>query len=161
MSILAGAEVPPLGGVLEFMRALWGLDHQLQAASKRMLADLGVTGPQRLALRIVGRFPGISAGRLARVLEVHPSTLTGIIERLERRRLLRRFRDPRDGRRALFGLSDAGRALDAERTGTVEAKVERALSKLPPDQVQAATQVLRALATALGDTLPSAGQRTR
>ena len=49
---------------------------------KRMEQRSGVTGPQRLVLRVVGLFPGISAGALARLLHVHPSTLTGVLHRL-------------------------------------------------------------------------------
>src|SRR2546423_15613008 len=52
-----------LGPVLEFMKQLWAVDHGLQSASKRMEASFGITGPQRLVVRIVGRFPGIAAGR--------------------------------------------------------------------------------------------------
>src|SRR2546423_13563777 len=72
---------PPLGAVLDFMRLLWALDHALQSASKRMESNFGMTGPQRLVMRIVGRFPGIAAGRVAQILHVHPSTLTGILKR--------------------------------------------------------------------------------
>jgi DNA-binding MarR family transcriptional regulator len=63
-----------------------------------MEAAHGVTGPQRLVLRMVGRFPGIAAGRLSEILHVHPSTLTGILKRLEARELLQRKADPRDAR---------------------------------------------------------------
>src|SRR6185436_8768825 len=87
---------PPLGAVLDFMRLLWAVDHALQSASKRMEATHGVTGPQRLVVRIVGRFPGIAAGRIAEILHVHPSTLTGILKRLEQRQILTRRSDPRD-----------------------------------------------------------------
>jgi DNA-binding MarR family transcriptional regulator len=74
---------PPLGAVLDFMRLLWAVDHALQSASKRMEANFGMTGPQRLVVRIVGRFPGTPAGRVSQILHVHPSTLTGILKRLE------------------------------------------------------------------------------
>src|SRR5205814_3197165 len=70
-----------LGDVLEFMRLVWDMNHELGSLSKRMASAFGVTGPQRLVLRIVGRMPGISAGRLAEVLSVHPSTLTGVMRR--------------------------------------------------------------------------------
>src|ERR687884_1409361 len=95
-----------LGPVLEFMKQLWALDHGLQTVSKRMESRFGITGPQRLVVRIVGRFPGISAGALADVLHVHPSTLTGVLRRLEERGVLQRRGDPNDGRRALFGLTN-------------------------------------------------------
>src|ERR1700760_1858990 len=94
-----GSADPPLGAVLDFMRLLWAVDHALQSASKRMEATFGVTGPQRLVVRIVGRFPGIAAGRVAEILHVHPSTLTSILKRLETRGMLQRRSDPRDARR--------------------------------------------------------------
>jgi len=137
-----------LGPVLEFMKLLWALDHGLQSVSKRMEARFGITGPQRLVVRIVGRFPGISAGALAEVLHVHPSTLTGVLRRLENRGMLLRSADPRDARRALFGLTPRGRKMDTLRTGTVEQGVRRVLLRLP-DDVAAAERILSALAAEL------------
>jgi DNA-binding MarR family transcriptional regulator len=113
-----------------------------------MESRFGITGPQRLVVRIVGRFPGISAGALAEVLHVHPSTLTGVLRRLETRGMLLRRADPKDARRALFGLTSRGRKMDTLRTGTVEQAVRRVLSRMPADAV-AAERVLSALATEL------------
>src|SRR5262245_7199128 len=130
-----------LGEVIEFMRLLWAVDHGLSASSKQMGAIFGVTGPQRLVIRIVGRHPGIAAGRIAEILHVHPSTLTGVLGRLVERGVLTRQADPDDGRRALFGLTAAGKKLDALRSGTIEAKVRRALGKVPPRELAAARRV--------------------
>ncbi|QRN98702.1 MarR family transcriptional regulator [Archangium violaceum] len=143
-------EQQPLGEVLEFMRLLWAVDHGLQSTSKRMESTLGLTGPQRLVLRLVGRFPGITAGRLAQILHVHPSTLTGVLKRMEKRGLLERKSDPLDGRKALFALTESGRALDVPATGTVEAAVQRALARLPRARLAAAQEVLATLAEELG-----------
>ncbi len=90
----------PLGAVLEFLRALWGLNHALESASRRMKGRLGVTGPERMVVRLVGRSPRISAGHLARILQVHPSTLTGLLKRLVARGILARTADAADARRA-------------------------------------------------------------
>lgn len=133
------------------MRLLWGLNHALEASSKRMDAAIGVTGPQRLVIRIVGRFPGISAGRLARLMHVHPSTLTGILSRLVTRGMIRRDPDPTDARRALFGLTAKGRELDALRAGTVEARVRATLTRFPNARVLAAQAVLAALTEVLAE----------
>jgi DNA-binding MarR family transcriptional regulator len=140
-----------LGPVLDFLRLLWAVDHALQSGSKRMEISLGVTGPQRLVLRIVGRFPGISAGEVAQILHVHPSTLTGVLRRLQARALLQRRADPNDARRALFTLSAKGRKLDSLQAGTVEAAVRRALSRLP-DRISPAQELLTALAEELSQT---------
>jgi DNA-binding MarR family transcriptional regulator len=138
-----------LGEVIEFMRLLWAVDHGLEASSKQMDALFGVTGPQRLVIRIVGRHPGIAAGRIAEILHVHPSTLTGVLGRLVSRGILTRKTDPADGRRALFGLTAAGEKLDELRTGTIEAKVRRALGKVSPRELVAAKRVLNAVAESL------------
>jgi DNA-binding MarR family transcriptional regulator len=140
------AALPPLSETLEFLRLLWAIDHGLQRRSKRMAATMGVTGPQRLVIRILGRSPGISAGQLAQVLHLHPSTLTGILRRLEQRGLLTRARDRRDLRRAVLDLSAAGRRLDVETAGTIESVTKGVLGELPRRQLVAARGVLLALA---------------
>lgn len=134
----------PLGAVLDFMRLLWSVDHALQSSSKRMEMTWGITGPQRMVVRIVGRFPGIAAGRAAEILRVHPSTLTGILKRLEARGILQRKSDPRDARRALLGLTPKGKKLDTLKTGTVEQAVRRVLAK-DPEKVAAAEEILAGL----------------
>jgi DNA-binding MarR family transcriptional regulator len=140
---------PALGPVLGFLRVLWQVDHALERRSKRMARELGLTGPQRLVLRLVGRFPGLPAGELAALLHVHPSTLTGILARLERRGWLARRADPRDRRRALFGLTARGRDLDLESPVTIEAALVRVLEEVPAEHVEAARSVLQALAAEL------------
>lgn len=140
----------PLGKVLDFMQVLWSVDHALQRLSKRMAQTAGVTGPQRLVLRILGRRPGASAGALARILRLHKSTLTGVIQRLEQRGLIARKDDPADGRRALFELTAPGRKIDQLRGGTVEAAVRRALLRLSADKLRAAEEVLETVAEELG-----------
>jgi DNA-binding MarR family transcriptional regulator len=136
----------PLGPVLSFMRALWGVNHGLESTSRRMKARLGVTGPERMVVRLVGSFPGISAGELARIVRVHPSTLTGPLKRLSRRGLIARQEDPADARKALFTLTPKGRAVNGTQHGTVEAAVTAALDALAPGDVRATMTVLHALA---------------
>lgn len=141
--------VPPLGERLEFIRLLWAIDHGLHTRSIRMAATLGVTGQQRLVVRIVGRFPGVSPGQLARILHLDPSTLTGILRRLERAGLLERRDDPRDGRRAVLQLSVAGRRLDGSAIGGIEVAMESVLARFRPGRIRAARAVLAALAEEL------------
>lgn len=119
----------PLGETLLFMHQLWELSHALQVRSKRMARTLGVTSPQRLVIRVLGQSPGITARELAGALGIHPSTLTGVLARLEKRELIARKIDSVDRRRARFELTDKGKRIDREKKGTVEAAVRRALDK--------------------------------
>jgi len=141
--------LPHLGDVLDFMRLIWAVDHALQKASKRMKSAMGVTGSQRLVIRIVSRFPGLPAGRIAELLHVHPSTLTGVLKRLERQGLIRRRSDPKDARRALVGITEKGRFIEAAASGTVEAGVERALAATSSGHLEAARALLARIAESL------------
>jgi len=137
--------------VLDFMRLLWSIEHGLQRMSKRMEGELGITGPQRLVLRVVGRFPGLSAGELAHIVRLHPSTITGILQRLVARRLLERTRDPNDSRRARLRLKPRAVAYTKSSPGTVEKAVTRALNQMGASNVRAARKVLAEIAQRLND----------
>ena len=119
----------PSGETLRFMQRLWELVHALDVSSKRMARTLGVTGPQRLVIRVIGQSPELYAGEIAATLGMHPSTLTGIVRRLEAQHLVERGVDPIDRRRIRFRLTPRGEAIDRERKGTVEAAVRRALGR--------------------------------
>jgi len=140
---------PDLGEVLDFLRLIWAVDHGLHRASKRAELALGVTGPQRLVLRIVGRFPGIPAGHLAQLLHLHPSTLTGVLQRLEVQGLIRRRVDPRDARRSLLGLTEKGRRFDLRTEGAEETAIAVTLARTAPEKLKAAREVLESISSIL------------
>lgn len=146
---------PRLGEVLDFLRLIWALDHALNSTSKRMRSSLGVTGPQRLVIRIVSRFPGITAGQIAELLHVHPSTLTGILKRLEAQGLLRRRSDPRDRRRAVLGITEKGKRIETADSGTVERSVGNVIARLSRAQLDGARAVLTELAAELSAPAPA------
>jgi len=141
----------PLDTVLDFLRLLWTVEHALQRQSKRMEARLGVTGPQRLVLRVVERFPDISPGELAEVVYLHPSTLTGVLRRLVDRRLLVRVGDPGDKRRSRLRVVEQSKLLTKKSAGTVEAAVTRVLSRVSERKIQHTRDVLAALAQELDE----------
>jgi DNA-binding MarR family transcriptional regulator len=145
--------------VLDFMRLMWAINHGLDRASRGMQAKFGVTGPQRLVLRIVGTFPGLSAGDLARTLHVHPSTLTGILQRLEGRRLLRRLTDPSDARRVQLEITARGKRLTVPSVGTVESAIKRLMSTWTDSELNVTRRTLTAIAEEL-DGSPT-GARTK
>jgi DNA-binding MarR family transcriptional regulator len=117
------------GGTLGFMQRLWDLVHALDVRSKRMAKTLGVTGPQRLVIRVLGRSPAMTASDIAETLGLHPSTLTGILRRLEGHGMIERKVDAADRRRARLRLTARGKQIDRERKGTVEAAIRRALGR--------------------------------
>jgi DNA-binding MarR family transcriptional regulator len=150
-----------LPDVLQFMQLLWAVVHGIEKTSKRMIDTVGVTGPQRLVLRVIGLFPNVSAGDLAAVLHVHPSTLTGVLRRLIARRLLRRGHDPRDRRRAVLRLTAGGSRIDGATEGTIEAAVVKALQGVTAQDRAATGRVLERLKECLEDGRPTKRARRR
>lgn len=143
------ARHPSSSAALPFLRLLWAIDHALQSHSKRMARELGVTGPQRLALRVLAHYPALTAGQLAALLHLDPSTLTGVIRRLQVRNLVLRKLDPDDRRRYRLALSRSGRALAARQAGSIEVALGSALNRLSPVELAAAGKALTAIADGL------------
>lgn len=81
--------------------------------SRSLVQSHGLTGPQALILREAMTTGGLTAGELARRVSLSQATLTDIVKRLEARRLVRRTRDPQDGRRVLINATPNGRRLYA------------------------------------------------
>ena len=133
---MPSTKLQPAGETLQFLQGVWELVHALDVRSKRMAQTLGVTGPQRLVIRIVGQKPAQSASEIAQVLGIHPSTLTGVLARLEARGLIDRETDPADRRRSQFTLTTSGKKIDRERRGTVEAATRRALLRLETPAIE-------------------------
>lgn len=135
--------------VLEVLGLLWEIEHALRRRSKRMEGRLGVTGPQRLVLRLVSRERDVTPGDLARRIHLHPSTLTGILRRLVDRGLLQRRPDRRDHRRARLRVLPAAAPIVRATRDTVESRVATVLAQLPDETIGHARAVLGALVAGL------------
>lgn len=128
----------------ELLSLLWRVNHELEMLSKRMLRVHGVTGPQRMVLNIIARRPGVSASEISKAARIHPSTLSGILDRLERGTLAMRSRDSADGRKARFEVTEGGQRIHEIRSGTVQAAVLRSLAALRPSEQVVVVRWLRA-----------------
>jgi MarR family transcriptional regulator, organic hydroperoxide resistance regulator len=135
--------------VLEFIRLMWSVDHELQTVSKRMVSRIGLTAPQRLAVRFIGRNPDLTLGALAGLLHLHPGTVTGIVRRLEDAGLVVRARSSEDTRRVHLRLTARGQVVNRRQKGTVEAAVRRVTATMTPRQLAGASRLLKSLAEEL------------
>jgi DNA-binding MarR family transcriptional regulator len=110
---------------------------------------LGVTAQQRLVVRCVGKYPGMTAGHLAKLLHIDPGTASATLKRLDEKGILARRRDPRDRRRIALGLTAKGRQLDRPLQGSVEDAAERLLAEVRPADTVRAVLLLERLAKLL------------
>lgn len=128
---------------LAFLQVVWRMEHALESASKRMEDAIGVSGPQRLALRLIGSHPGIGAGELAAALHLHPSTITGMLQRLEAAGYVQRAPHAGDRRRLQLHLTGAGERLNRpSQNRTVEHAARSTLARCNTRQRRAATNLI-------------------
>jgi DNA-binding MarR family transcriptional regulator len=91
---------------------------------------------------------------LAKLLELDKSSITGLVDRAERRGLVRRVPSKTDGRAVHVNLTNAGRALVADVATSFEADVATIVETLPSSERKAlsalVSRILVSHATAHG-----------
>jgi len=108
-------------------------------------AELGLTITQIRILFMLRWLPGPSARQLAQELEVSPSTLTRIMDRLERHGLVRRVTDRQDRRQVRHLLTPKGREMVARLERTGRARLGGLMSRLSSDELEQVVEALRIL----------------
>ena len=117
----------------------------LQALTAQLTGlDLSASEINALANLADGRSRTVS--ELAAAAGSRPSTLTSVLDRLERRSLIRRCPAPGDRRAVLIELSSTGRPAAATIRQAVTDLEQRALGSLPADSIAGLRAALQALA---------------
>ncbi len=145
----------PLGEVLDLLREWWALNHAVERISRRMVARLGVTAPQRMLLRIIGRHPGIGPGSLARLLHLDAGTISATVRRLEESGVVKRRQMSPDRRRVALKLTARGRTLDGADGETIEGALARVLARFPSGDVAVVRSFLAAFVEELDRVAPA------
>ena len=91
-------------------------------------AALGVSNEEAHVLSYLESYGPAPIYELQRVFGHRPSTLTGMIDRLEDRDLVSRDRNPADGRSFLISLTSSGKELAGQVSGLVERLEENVLT---------------------------------
>ncbi|MBT8360121.1 MAG: MarR family transcriptional regulator [Desulfobacterales bacterium] len=79
--------------------------------SRQLVRQHGITTPQLLILKEVEAEGAITVSRLANKISLKQTTVTDILNRLEKKELVRRTKDVNDRRRVLIEETDAGKKL--------------------------------------------------
>ncbi len=95
----------------EVLVALRRIARAASLHSRHIQHAYGLTSPQLFVLRELGRRGEATGGELARAACLSHATITGILDRLERRGLVRRTRSEQDRRRVTARVTTEGEAL--------------------------------------------------
>lgn len=111
------ASESPLGAIVkkdfdkqdEIVAALRRIIRAVDLHSKYLAQRYGLTGPQTAVLQFLERGGPQTTGQLAEGVSLGQATLSDILERLEKRKLIERRRSETDKRRVINELTAAGR----------------------------------------------------
>src|SRR5215470_3695403 len=96
-------------------------------------AGLDLTRPQYRVLIFLDRNPGITQARLAELLDVEKMTVTGLLDRMEKRGWVERRRDPNDRRAYSLHLLPPARPVVDQLEAVIEQWQEDYNARLPAD----------------------------
>ena len=124
----------------------------LQQAVDTALRPHGLTFARYEALVLLrfARAGSLPMGKMGQRLQLHPTSITNIVDRLENSALVRRVPHPTDKRTTLVEITDAGRTLAATADDAVTG-VDFGLVGLDPEQVATLTALLGRVRHAAGD----------
>ncbi|MGH2842760.1 MAG: MarR family winged helix-turn-helix transcriptional regulator [Solirubrobacteraceae bacterium] len=165
-----GLAFDPIEEAARQWREHWGVQHvaEMKAVTSVMrvqqiwlgrinaaLAPFDLTFARYEAVMLLhySRAGELPLGKIGARLQVHPTSVTNLIDGLERGGLVRRAPHPRDGRTTLARLTAAGRGVAIEATAALHA-IKFGV-ELPEPALRELFTILRAARTAAGDFDPA------
>ena len=132
-------------------------DHQILKLMVRKLRRYDVSPIQCRTLTFLSEQPGdVPQKTLQEYLRVKPSTVNGIVERLEEKHLLTRSVAPGDGRRKLLHLTEEGRCFYQEFIAITEEVHRQAEQGFTREEVK----LLQSLLTRVSENLSRETEET-
>ena len=142
----AGDEQRVAGAVNAIRRIL----HALRSSARRAEMRMGLTGAQLFVLQTLAEAPVSSLNELAARTFTHQSSVSVVVNRLVRRRLVGKRRSASDARRVELRLTPQGRALIRRSPVVAQAKLIDGLRALPRREASELARLLQRLVVAMG-----------
>ena len=95
----------------EMLLSLRKIIQAISLNSKDLSRRYGLTGPQLIILNEIANHDSLSVTELARSISLSQATVTDILNRLEKRKLIERSRDSADRRRVNIRITDQCREI--------------------------------------------------
>ncbi len=126
---------------------IWYLRRLVQAGdiySRQLNKEFQVSQPQLSCLLALREYGPLSLSRLAKYILVNPSTVTGIIDRLEQKKLVTRMRSSLDRRVITIELTETGEQFVAAAPPPIPKSISKGLLRLSPRETK---DIVKSLAT--------------
>ena len=127
---------------MQIMMRIRQIIREMSKHSKKLQEHYKITTPQLICLREIYEHGPISLGALTKIVFLNNSTVTGIIDRLEKRELVRRNRISKDRRQVHVEITDAGMQFIKEAPMPLQQRFIERLQRLDEEKI---TMILWAL----------------
>ncbi len=141
----------PTPTFLPLMRELSRTYQAFGAYSSAHVRALGLTPAQFDVVATLGNTPGMTTRELGEKTLITKGTLTGVVDRLMDKKLVRRVTLPSDGRCQIVHLTAQGEKLFTRIFPAHLAHMERAFVQLSQKELNGMTDSLQRLREALGE----------
>ena len=141
----------PSSNFLPLLRELSGTYQAFEVYSSAHVRSLGLTPAQFDIVATLGNTNGMTARELGEKTLITKGTLTGVVDRLVDKKLVRRAAMPSDGRCQIVQLTALGEKLFARIFPAHLAHMERAFGKLSQKDLNGMTENLRRMRGVLTD----------
>ena len=95
----------------QIVAAIRRIIRAIDLQSRRLQEQFALTGPQLVTLQAAAQLGPVAGSVLAEAVHLSRPTVTGILDRLERRELINRVRDVKDRRSWLITVTEAGQTV--------------------------------------------------
>ncbi len=121
--------------VSETMLSLRRIIKSLQDYSQTVYTHFGITSPQLWVLKTIYQNGSLSLGDLSRRMFINPSTITGVVDRLEKKKYVLRIRNEKDRRVVKVQLTPKGNQLVRRSPNPIQGKMIYGLRKLKKEEL--------------------------
>lgn len=126
--------VPPQRHDLRLLRAMRQMIQYAERYSKQLSGAHHITASQLVCLRSIVEKGPITAVTLSHEVQLTPSTLVGILDRLEEKQLIVRERDQSDRRRVYCRATEQGRQQAQQVPSALQSNLAAMLATLPDSE---------------------------
>ncbi len=122
----------------------------LRVSSSQFEKELGLSAAQIFVLKKLKEEPGLSINDLADRTTTHQSSVSVVVKKLEEQGLVLRATSQEDSRRVVVSLSIAGEQKLNEIPRTVQEQMTDSLLKMPPEKIQALSNLMKEFVSSAG-----------
>ncbi len=139
---------------MQIMMRLRQIIQEMSRHSKQLQEKYNITLPQLICLKEVADHGPIAIGALTQIVFINNSTVTGIIDRLEKRKLVQRVRISQDRRQVHVEITRAGLKFLEDAPTPIHHRFMEKLEQMESKDVSMLLWGLELLVDMLGQSVP-------